>query len=132
MEKLFLKLFRLLNFSTENPELEDKTEMVTTGSIVWGVLVRTVIIMILSLTLIDVLDLRSNWWVILVLLWFVVAFPAYRKYKDFSDKADEISSGILCGSCRHFVKSSQLCSIYDEHVSEDYIPCEGDDWEPGS
>jgi hypothetical protein len=132
MEKLFLKIFRILNFSTDEPEIDGKGEIVTTGSIVWGVLVRSGIILLLTLTLNDYFVFRYNLWIILVLLWFVVAFPAYRKYKKFSDKTDEMMSGILCGSCRHFVKSSQLCGIYDEHVSEDYIPCEGDSWEPGN
>ena len=129
MEKLFTKLLRLLNFTT-NSEDNQREEIVTTGSIVWGVLVRTVMIMVLSLTLIDYLDLRSNWWLILVLLWFIVAFPAYRKYKDFTDKTEEMIEGIICGSCRHLIKSSQLCGLYDEHVAEDYIPCDGDNWEP--
>jgi putative effector of murein hydrolase len=130
MEEFFIKIFRILNFSTDSSEKTDKKPIITTGSIVWGVLVRTSLIMVLSLTLIDYFDFRYNWWVILLALWFIVAYPAYMKYKEISDKADEIVSGTLCGSCRHFVKSSQLCGIYDEHISEDYIPCEGDSWEP--
>ena len=129
MEKLFTKLLKLLNFTT-NSEDEKRPEIVTTGSIVWGVLVRTALIIVLSLTLIDYFDLRSNWWFILVLLWFIVAFPAYRKYKEFNDQTELMIEGIICGSCRHFIKSSQLCGIYDEHVTEDYIPCDGDNWEP--
>lgn len=130
MEKFFIKIFRILNFSTDSASEGEAEGIVTTGSIVWGILVRTAIIMILSLTLIDYLDLRYNWWIVLVVLWFLVAFPAYQKLKEFNNKANELEESTLCGTCKYFVKSSQLCSIYDEHISEDYIPCEGNDWEP--
>jgi hypothetical protein len=38
----------------------------------------------------------------------------------------------LCGSCINFEPSSQLCKVLDEHVSVDFIPCEGLRWEPKS
>lgn len=130
MESFFLKLFRIFNFSTGEISTDGKKEIITTGSVVWGVLTRTALIMILALSLNNYFDFRYNWWVILVIMWFFVAFPAYRKYKEFVDKSEEMISGTLCGTCRHFVRSSQLCGIYDEHISEDYIPCEGNNWEP--
>ena len=32
----------------------------------------------------------------------------------------------------HFESSAQICSKYDEHITENHIPCEGMDWEPHS
>ena len=33
-------------------------------------------------------------------------------------------------SCRHFDPSAILCMKYDKHPTENYIPCDGVDWEP--
>lgn len=134
MEKFFLKLYRILNFNVPNTENHTTTSipLITTGSIVAGTIFRTAIIIILALTLNSIFDFRSNWVIILLVLWFLVAYPAYKKYQKFSDEEDKLSESIICGSCIHFDKSAQLCTIYDQHVKEDFIPCGGLDWEPKS
>ncbi|HAW08085.1 MAG: hypothetical protein ABFD61_03785 [Chloroherpetonaceae bacterium] len=134
MEKLFLKLYRILNFNVPNSENNTTTSipLITTGSIVLGAIVRTAIIMVLALALNNVFDFRTHWVIILLLIWFIVAYPAYKKYQRFSDLEDKFSESIICGSCIHFDKSAQLCTMYDQHVSEDFIPCDGLDWEPKS
>jgi len=130
MEKFFIKLYKLLNFSTDSEIYSDEKTVITTGSIITGVLFRTAITIVLSLSLNDYFDLRSNWWFVALILWFLVAFPAYNKYKEFNNATDDLLENTLCGKCRYFDPTSQLCTIYDEHITKDYIPCGGDSWEP--
>lgn len=132
MEKLFLKLFKILNFNVPNSENHSTTSIpiITTGSIIAGAIFRTAIIMILALALNAVFDFRSNWVIILLALWFLVAYPAYKKYQKFNDQEDQLSDSIICGSCIHYDKSAQLCTLYDQHIKEDFIPCDGLEWEP--
>ncbi len=103
---------------------------ITTGSIVWGILLRTLLIIVLTLFLTDYFDIRQYWWFSLFAFWGFAAFPAYKQIQAFSERIDDFEESTLCGQCKHFDKSGQRCSIYDEHVSVNYIPCEGLDWEP--
>lgn len=130
MDKLFLKLFKLLNFETVDSTENTTQPVVTTGSIVFGVIIRTAIIIIISFFLVDYFDFRGNWWIVAIALWFLVAFPAYRRYKKFSEETEAFVEETLCGKCRYFDPSSKLCTILDEHPTENYIPCEGESWEP--
>lgn len=132
MEKLILKLYRLLNFEVEQVIEDDAKSVVTTGSIVFGVIVRTAIIMIVGFYLVDYYYFRGNWWVIALALWFLVAYPAYRRYNKFNKEIEEFSEDTLCGKCKYFDKSSKLCTIYDQHPTETFIPCDGESWEPRS
>jgi hypothetical protein len=106
--------------------------VVTTGSIVWGVLLRSTISVILIFLLLNYSTLREHWWISFFFIWFFVAYPAYRQFTRFNQRIENLSEDTLCGSCRHFRKEAQICEIYDEHITKDYIPCEGNDWEPKS
>ena len=130
MEKFFLRLYRILNITTNSSLDEEQKPIITAGSIISGVIFRTAAIMLLALSLNDIFDLRANWWFVALFLWFLVAFPAYNKYKEFNKKSEDILENTLCGKCRYFDKTSQFCTILDEHVTEDYIPCGGEAWEP--
>ncbi len=106
---------------------------VTLGSIIWGILLRTGLI-IGAVMLIEILFFKRinvNWYIVFFLMWVFVAFPAYRQYRKFDERIDDLEESTLCGSCRYFIKDSQLCRLYDEHISIDFIPCEGESWEPG-
>jgi glucan phosphoethanolaminetransferase (alkaline phosphatase superfamily) len=103
---------------------------VTFGSIVWGVLLRSFIVISAILLILDYLHYDVNVWVIIFALWLLVAYPAYKQYTKFNQRMKKFKEETLCGSCKYFNRDAQLCSIYDEHVSEDYIPCEGESWEP--
>lgn len=132
MDKYFEKLFRILNFEYYDEKEGKSKPIVTTGSLVYGVIVRSAFIFLLSLFLVDYFDFRGNWLIIAVLLWFIVAFPAYNRYKKFVRETEQFVEETLCGKCKYFDPTSKLCTIYDEHPSEDYIPCSGDNWEPKS
>ncbi len=109
-----------------------KEPTVTIGSIVWGVLLRTTIVFIAVFFLINFPKFRDFWWVSFFGIWFFVAFPAYRQYQNYQNRIDDIEVNTLCGSCVHFRKDAQMCSLFDEHISKDYIPCGGENWEPKS
>lgn len=127
----FDKIMDILMFrETGDEDNESDQPVVTTGSVVWGLLLRSAIIIILSSLLINALELRTYWWWVLIALWFFAAWPAYRQWQQFSTRMEKFEESTLCGSCRHFDPSSQLCKIYDQHVSTNYIPCEGLAWEP--
>lgn len=105
---------------------------VTYGSIVWGVIMRSAILVFLSLIIVNYFALYSYWWFTLFLIWFLAIYPGWTQYQAFSKRIEEFSESTLCGSCKYFEKSGQLCSLYDEHVSKEHIPCDGDNWQPKS
>jgi len=104
--------------------------IITTGSIVWGVLLRSAIIMVLSFILMIYLENHTYSYMFFFIFWFAAAYPGWRQYQLFQQRIKKVEESTLCGSCRHFEPSSQLCKILDEHVTREYIPCEGLSWEP--
>ncbi|ROL61032.1 hypothetical protein D9V86_07870 [Bacteroidetes/Chlorobi group bacterium ChocPot_Mid] len=125
------KLTDLLMFRQPTDEDNQSTEpVVTTGSILWGVLLRSAILILIISLLLESLSMRQHWWLMLFALWFLVAYPAWLQYKKFQERIQNFQEETLCGSCKHFEANSQLCKIYDQHVSTEYIPCEGLSWEP--
>lgn len=130
--KFINKILDIIQFREGYNEDEegDRVPKVTTGSIVWGMLFRSFIIIFLSFFVFDQIEFQKYWWIPFLVLWFFVAYPGYRQYQRYSKKIEIIQEETLCGSCRHFDSTSQLCKIYDEHITKDYIPCDGDNWEP--
>jgi hypothetical protein len=115
---------------TDEETYESMQPVITTGSVVWGVLLRTAIIILLSLFIIEQFDLREYWWLSAFAIWAGAAYPGWRQYQKFQEKMKKFEEETLCGSCRYLDTSSQLCKIYDEHPTKDYVPCEGLNWEP--
>ena len=114
----------------EGSEKDSETNqpIITTGSVVLGIIFRTAIIFIVFLLFRDYF--RGYWYISLAIFWFFVAYPAYRQYQKFNQRIENFQEETLCGTCRHFNSTGQLCTIYDEHVSKNHIPCGGQDWEP--
>ena len=128
---IYEKILDVLMFREGSEADSDTNEpQVTTGSIVWGLLLRSAIIIIFSFLLLEKLEFRQYWWLVVFILWFGAAWPAYRQYQKYQQRMKRFVEDTLCGTCRHFDSSSQLCKIYDEHVSRNYVPCEGLSWEP--
>lgn len=103
---------------------------VTTGSIVWGVILRSFIVIGITLFFARGYDFQQYWWYAFFAIWFFVGFPAFRQYQKFTERIKELEEETLCGKCRHFNEGAQTCQIYDVHVSKNHIPCEGLEWEP--
>lgn len=100
------------------------------GDIVYKTLVKFGILLLVLWLSKDYFDEKYFWIVSSLSIFFFVINPAYISYKKFIEKTENITSGTLCASCKHFDKSAVLCIKYDKHPTEDSIPCEGSDWEP--
>jgi hypothetical protein len=126
-----IKDLLLFRHGTKENESGEIKSIITPGSIVWGILLRTFILVISSFILFEtVVWTRSYWWFVFFIIWYGAAYPGWRQFQDFNENIEKVEESTLCGSCKHFDKTSQLCKIYDEHITEDYLPCEGVDWEP--
>jgi len=101
------------------------------GEIIYKTIIRSGLTLIVLWFLKNQVDERYFFFIVSALaLFFFVINPAYMSYKHFLEKNQNIESGILCSSCKHFDKSAMLCIKYDKHPTENFIPCEGRDWEP--
>lgn len=127
----FEKILDYLMFRQGN-ESDNLTDhpVVTTGSIVWGVILRSSIVIIATLFLAQYYDHNQYWWYAFFVIWFFVGFPAYRQYEKFNERIKILEEETLCGKCRHFNEGAQTCQIFDVHVSKNHVPCEGMSWEP--
>jgi hypothetical protein len=132
--KMLEKIIDILMFREGTEEEADGslTPIITTGSIIWGALLRSSLIILIGFLFFDSFEMRQYLWILLFLLWFGAAFPAWHQYQTFEKRLKVVEEETLCGSCKHFDSSSQLCRIFDEHVTKNYIPCEGLNWEPKS
>lgn len=100
------------------------------GEIVYKILIKFGLTLIILWFLKNQFDEKYFWIVSALAIFFFVINPAYMAYKQFLEKNENIVSGTLCSSCKHFDTSAVLCIKYDKHPTESYIPCEGKDWEP--
>lgn len=120
--------FLMFREGTEEDEEGALQPVVTTGSIVWGILLRSAIIVVISFLIIEITGQR-NWWITFI-VWLFAIYPAFRQFNIFQERIKKVEEETLCGSCKHFDATSQLCKIYDEHITKSYIPCDGLNWEP--
>lgn len=71
------------------------------------------------------------WWSIsLVVIFVFVFYPAVIRHRQFQDKNKKIIEDTICSSCKHFDETAVLCMKLDIHPTENYIPCDGLEWEP--
>lgn len=100
------------------------------GQIIFWTLIRLALTIPLLWFLQDYFD-YNYWFIILVfVLYGFVIHPAIISYKKFEEENETIINNSLCSSCKNFDKSAVICIKYDEHPNENYIPCNGVDWEP--
>jgi hypothetical protein len=107
----------------------------TVGSIVAWALFRAAAVVIGSLLLYEYFRWVDYpmWWMITIMLFYaIVIHPIQVQYRIFREETRAVMSGTLCASCKYFEPTGVVCSKLDEHVSETYIPCEGQLWEPRS
>ena len=102
----------------------------TTGSIVSGAILRGFLTILVGFALWYWKGDESTYLLTLLMLWGYVAYPAYRQYTLFNEHIESYKVETLCGQCKHFNSTGQTCFRYDEHVTNEYVPCEGLDWEP--
>lgn len=100
------------------------------GEIVYKTLIRFILILLtlwFSKTLFD----ENIFWIVSILaIFFFVFHPTFLAYKKFVDDNKNVITNSLCSTCKHFNESAVLCTKYDKHPTDNFIPCEGTDWEP--
>ncbi len=100
------------------------------GEIVFWTIIRLIIIIPILWLSIDFFDENIRWLVISSALFLFIIYPAFIKHKKVQEQNKKIAEETLCSTCKHFNAESVLCLKYDKHPTEDFIPCEGIDWEP--
>ena len=100
------------------------------GKIIYYALIRIAILIPLLWIAVDYIDYKF-WWTITVLaIYGAIIHPAMVQYRIFREENKEVLTDTICSQCIHFNESAILCTKYDEHPTEEYIPCNGVDWEP--
>jgi len=113
------------------PEGETERPYYTTGSIVAAALFRLTLILFLAMLFNDQYRGTGWWWTAVTLAaWGIGAYPAWLQYRRFNEDVRVLQENTLCGSCRHFNPTNQLCTVLDVHVTSNEPPCGGDEWEP--
>lgn len=121
--------------TTEEQQKKKPVYRNTVGSIVTWALLRAALVIVAALLLYEYvrwIDYSLWWGVTAVSLYAFVVHPIQVQYRLYREETQKVISGTLCASCRHFEETGVLCAKLDEHVSEEYIPCEGELWEPRS
>ena len=100
------------------------------GEIVFWTIIRTAVT-ILGLWIIKSQIDTELWLLISVAAVYVlIIHPAVAAYRWFEEKNKKVIDSSLCSSCKNFDRSAVLCIKYDKHPTENYVPCDGVDWEP--
>ncbi|MBU3678800.1 MAG: hypothetical protein FGM32_04230 [Candidatus Kapabacteria bacterium] len=102
----------------------------TTGSIVTAAMIRVALLGLICIALAQVADATIVWWTAMLSLWGLGIYPAWLQHQAFHETVERITVGTLCGACRYFNETNQLCTIMDVHVTSEEPPCEGEGWEP--
>lgn len=123
----FMDLFLL---RVQEPEGHDDKPFYTTGSIVFAAMVRIAIIGVVTLIISRSVATETIWYVAMFAIWALGVWPAHQQYRRFNARVEQLQEGTLCGACRHFNPTNQLCTILDVHVTSEEPPCEGEGWEP--
>ncbi|MFZ2325214.1 MAG: hypothetical protein WAV89_16140 [Ignavibacteriaceae bacterium] len=100
------------------------------GAIIYKTLIRLAVSILVLWFFKDYFDEKYFWIISLLAIYFFVFNPTFLAYKKFADDNRAILTDTLCSSCKHFDESAVLCMKYDKHPTENFIPCEGRDWEP--
>ncbi len=125
------QILDLFLLRTTPPEYAEEQPYYTTGSIVAAALIRVALIGTAA-TILNVSYGSTTWWwtAVLFAFWGLGVYPAWVQYQRFNDAVEQLHIDTLCGQCRHFNPTNQLCMILDVHVTTEAPPCEGEGWEP--
>jgi hypothetical protein len=128
--------YRLFSVDPPNESRSDqqgrRDDRHTLGSIIWYAMLRLTITIFLSIYLRDHFN-YNEWWIVTIAAAYGFAiYPAQIQYSVFKKSSRQLLEQTLCSSCRYFNADGLHCTKLDEHVSEHYLPCEGEGWEPGS
>jgi hypothetical protein len=102
------------------------------GEIVFWTIVRTAVTIPGLWILRFHIDEKLWWMISIAAIYVLIIHPAFVGYRWFEERNKNVINATLCSSCKHFNASAVLCMKYDKHPTENYIPCEGEEWEPKS
>lgn len=128
-KQILLSIADVFMFKLHLEDEADGTPIYTPGSITWGIMLRTLVIIIISIIIISAGDGGKVSLVFAILIWLLAIYPGFQQFQEYYKHLAVLTEETMCGSCRHFDPTSQLCKIYDEHITKDYLPCEGSNWE---
>lgn len=128
MFEKFLDIF-MFRIGTEEEADGSATPIITPGSITWGILMRTAIMVVIAAVVLLYWDGSKVSFAFLIIIWIVAIYPGFQQFQVYDKRLDKITEETMCGSCRYFDETGQLCRIYDEHITKQYIPCDGQNWE---
>jgi hypothetical protein len=100
------------------------------GGIIYWTIIRIAILIPLLWIATNYIEFKYWWMVVTMSIYGIIIHPAFIQYRLFREENEEVITNTLCSSCKHFDETAVLCLKYDEHPTEDEIPCEGSDWEP--
>jgi hypothetical protein len=102
------------------------------GAIVYWTIIRIAILIPLLWIATNYIDYKYWWAVVSMSIYGFIIHPAVIQYKLFREEHKEVITNTLCSSCKHFDETAVICLKFDEHPTQESIPCEGGDWEPNS
>jgi hypothetical protein len=76
------------------------------------------------------MDAQLWWMVSIAAIYVLIIHPAMVSYRWFERRNKKVIESSLCSSCKNFDPSAVLCIKYDKHPTENYVPCDGVEWEP--
>ncbi|HEX7356960.1 MAG TPA: hypothetical protein VF270_04550 [Ignavibacteriaceae bacterium] len=100
------------------------------GEIIYKTLIRFVLTLLTLWFGKDYFGEKFFWIISILAIYFFVIHPGYLAYSKFIEENKNLITNSLCSSCIHFNESAVLCTKYDKHPTDNFIPCEGTDWNP--
>jgi hypothetical protein len=76
------------------------------------------------------MDAQLWWMVSMAAIYVLIIHPAMVSHRWFEKHNKKVIESSLCSSCKNFDPSAVLCIKYDKHPTENYVPCDGVEWEP--
>ena len=76
------------------------------------------------------MDAQLWWMVSIAAIYVLIIHPAMVSHRWFEKHNKNVIESSLCSSCKNFDRSAVLCIKYDKHPTENYVPCDGVEWEP--
>ncbi|MBE0573157.1 MAG: hypothetical protein IH618_16560 [Ignavibacteriaceae bacterium] len=100
------------------------------GAIVFWTIIRTAITIPVLWILRSHMDAQLWWMVSIAAIYVLIIHPAMVSHRWFEKHNKKVIESSLCSSCKNFDRSAVLCIKYDKHPTENYVPCDGVEWEP--
>ena len=100
------------------------------GEIIYWGLLRFALVLVGAWLLYSLVPEYNDWWMMFfIAVATIVIYPAQLAWRKHASSIRRANQNPLCATCRHLATREALCKVTDEHVRQDYTPCEGQAWE---